>query len=122
MFNTLTYPNFLNFLKTINVPYFASDMSFAVTRDRGEFEWAGGSPSSLFAQRSNLLNPSHWRMVWDIIRFNSGALRLLRSGDTGESIGRYLERHGYSAAFRDNYLLVSHASLCAPTTLPPTPN
>ncbi len=82
-------------------------MSFAVTRDRGAFEWAGGSPAQLFAQRSNLLNPGHWRMVWDIIRFNSGSLRLLRQGDTGESIGDYLKRNGYSDSFRDNYLLVS---------------
>ena len=82
-------------------------MSFAVTRDRGAFEWAGGSPAQLFAQRTNLLNPGHWRMVWDIIRFNAGSLKLLRQGDSGESIGDYLRRNNYSDAFRDNYLLVS---------------
>ena len=105
--NNLTYPNFLWFLKLLKIPLVDSDMSFAVTRDRGAFEWAGGSPAQLFAQRSNLLKPGHWRMLWDIIRFNSGSLKLLRQGDTGESIGDYLKRNGYSDSFRDNYLLVS---------------
>lgn len=102
----MTYPNFLNFLHHEDIPYIASDMSFAVTRDRGAFEWAGSGLGALFAQSSNLLNPSHWRMVWDIVRFNTGALEVLREGDKGESIGSYLEREGYSQSFINNYLLV----------------
>lgn len=53
-----------------------------------------------------------WRMVFDIVRFNQFALDLLldeRSGTADEvdeeSIGAYLEREGYSDAFRDDYLL-----------------
>ena len=55
-------------------------------------------------------------MVFDIVRFNQFALDLLskeedESQDSGsyidstESIGHYLEREGYSEAFRDNYLI-----------------
>lgn len=112
----MTYPNFLAFLKHLKIPYAASDMSFSVSRDRGLFEWAGGSPLQLFAQGINLINPGHWRMVWDILRFNTGALELLRKGDETESIGSYLDREGYSQSFVDNYLLVSKipslAGLC----------
>ncbi|KAK4046792.1 hypothetical protein OIO90_006434 [Microbotryomycetes sp. JL221] len=111
VFNRVTYPNFLAFLHLEQVPYIGSDMSFAVTRDRGAFEWSGSSLSSLFAQKSNLLNPAHWRMVWDIVRFNTAALTLLREADTGESIGDYVEKHGYSAAFVDNYLLPMTAAI-----------
>ena len=81
-------------------------MSFSVSRDRGLFEWAGTSLGALFAQRRNLINPGQWRMVWDILRFNNASLELLRKGSSEESIGRYLEREGYSDSFRDNYLLV----------------
>lgn len=81
-------------------------MSFAVSRDRGLYEWAGTSLGALFAQRRNLINPGQWRMVWDILRFNSASLFELRDGDKGESIGAFIEREGYSDAFRDNYLLV----------------
>lgn len=97
----------------MRIPYGASDMSFSVSRDRGLFEWAGGSLGQLFAQRINLLNPGQWRMVWDILRFNNGALELLRKGDEKESIGSYLAREGYSQSFVDNYLLVSSVSDCA---------
>ncbi|KAM0789863.1 hypothetical protein ACM66B_006709 [Microbotryomycetes sp. NB124-2] len=111
VFNKVTYPNFLQFLNLENVPYIASDMSFAVTRDRGAFEWSGSGLGSLFAQRINLVNPAHWRMVWDIVRFNSAALDVLRRADSGESIGDYVARHGYSSAFVDNYLLPMTAAI-----------
>ncbi|SCZ98301.1 BZ3500_MvSof-1268-A1-R1_Chr3-2g06281 [Microbotryum saponariae] len=114
VFNTVTYPNFLAFLLETGVPYLSSDMSFSVSRDRGLFEWAGASPAALFAQPLNLLNPSHWRMVWDILRFNVGALEVLQRGDRGdrgESIGDYLARERYSQTFIDNYLLPMTAAI-----------
>lgn len=115
VFNTVTYPNLLRFLRLAEVPFIESDMSFAVSRDRGLFEWAGGSPAQLFAQRSNLLDLGHWRMIWDIIRFNAFSTELLAEvAQAGEelSIGDYLRQHGYSDSFRDNYLLVSSRTKC----------
>jgi predicted NAD/FAD-binding protein len=93
------------------LPIIASEMSFSVSRDRGLYEWAGGSLGQLFAQRINVFNPSQWRMIWDILRFNAGAIAYLKSGDTQESIGSYLDRQGYSAGFRDNYLLPMTAAI-----------
>lgn len=86
-------------------------MSFSVSRDRGLYEWAGTSLSALFAQPVNLFSPAQWRMVWDILRFNAGALDMLRKGDEGESIGDYLKREGFSDAFRNNYLLPMTAAI-----------
>ncbi|KAK7525078.1 uncharacterized protein IWZ02DRAFT_222522 [Phyllosticta citriasiana] len=106
--NTATYPNFQSFLKHLNVETNKTEMTFGISRDQGKFEWAGTSLSAIFAQRSNLFRPSHWRMIFDIIRFNQFALDLLKdesSVSLNLSIGRYLDREGYSAAFRDNYLI-----------------
>lgn len=81
---------------------------------RGWFEWAGGSPAALFCQGTNIVNPSHWRMVWDIIRFNNQSLETLRraegrgEGEMG-TIGEWLDERGYGVAFRRNYLIVSSA-------------
>jgi predicted NAD/FAD-binding protein len=88
-------------------------MTFGISRDAGAFEWSGTSGGALFAQPSNALKPSFWRMIFDIIRFNQFALDLLSiphnssaaTAATEMSIGEYLEREGYSAAFRDNYLI-----------------
>lgn len=72
-----------------------------------------------------------WRMIFDIVRFNQYALDLLsleeesEESPTGvngvdlkpdrpqrqESIGRYLEREGYSTAFRDDYLIPMTAAV-----------
>jgi predicted NAD/FAD-binding protein len=90
-----------------------SEMTFGISRDEGAFEWSGTSLGALFAQRSNMLKPSFWRMIFDIVRFNQFALDLLAipPGSAAareaneESIGQYLERNGYSDAFRDDYLI-----------------
>lgn len=80
-------------------------MAIAVSRDYGAFEWAGMNLKSLFAQKPNLWSPSMWRMIFDIVRFNQFALDILISGDDDETIGDYLDRNGYSDAFRDGYLI-----------------
>ncbi|KAL2179925.1 uncharacterized protein P884DRAFT_275513 [Thermothelomyces heterothallicus CBS 202.75] len=110
--NTETYPNFLSFLKRIGVETEPTEMSFSVSRDHGWFEWAGSSLSTVFCQRGNLLSPSMWRMLFDVVRFNNFALDLLRADDSAdETIGEYLERQGYSKAFRDNYLIPMTAAV-----------
>lgn len=122
--NTATYPNFINFLKTVNVPTIPTQMTFSVSRDSGLFEWAGTNLLTLFAQPSNLRSLSMWRMIFDIIRFNQYALDLLTdSADSDdldrdptdfpeeETIGSYLKREGYSNAFRDDYLIPMTAAV-----------
>lgn len=101
-------------------------MTFGVSRDHGLFEWAGTSLSALFAQRRNVLSPRMWRMIFDIIRFNQFALDLLKveersegyvngngvhRSERQETIGQYLEREGYSDAFRDDYLIPMTAAV-----------
>ncbi|KAF2005280.1 amine oxidase [Amniculicola lignicola CBS 123094] len=111
--NTATYPNFIAFLENIGVKTMPSEMTFGISRDNGLFEWSGTSPATLFAQPTNALKPSFWRMIFDIIRFNMFSLDLLTqtppSGshpDSSEiSIGEYLQKNGYSDAFRDDYLI-----------------
>lgn len=102
-FNHVTYPTFKRFLETVGVEYMDSEMSFSVSHEQGQFEWAGGSAGALFGQHINLINPAHWRMIWDIIRFNTEALDSV--GESG-SIGDYLRKKGYGTGFVDNYLLV----------------
>ena len=83
-------------------------MIFGLSRYNGASEWSGTSPSALFAQSSIAFRPSFWRMISDIIRFNMFALDLLSSPGIASAeltIGEYLEREGYSDAFRDDYLI-----------------
>lgn len=93
-------------------------MSFSVSRNSGEFEWAGKSIASVFAQRSNIFRLSMWRMIFDIIRFNTFALDVLEKESTPVdseeregTLGSYLSREGYSQAFKDDYLLPMTAAI-----------
>lgn len=101
-------------------------MTFGVSRDQGLFEWAGTNLASIFCQKRNLFSPRMWRMVFDIVRFNQFALDLLmhddedqpgpndtalKSAPRTETIGEYLDREGYSDAFRDDYLIPMTAAV-----------
>ncbi|KAJ0338696.1 hypothetical protein COL922a_005286 [Colletotrichum nupharicola] len=124
--NAATYPNFINFLKRVKVDTVPTEMTFGVTRDHGLFEWAGTSLDALFSQRKNIFSLRMWRMIFDIIRFNQFALDLLMADDENdaaamngyskgarreETIGEYLDREGYSDAFRDDYLIPMTAAV-----------
>ncbi|CAK7203210.1 Cytochrome c oxidase assembly protein cox11, mitochondrial [Sporothrix eucalyptigena] len=115
--NTVTYPNFLNFLDKVGVAAARTPMTFSVCRDRGAFEWSGINADTLFCQRRNIFSPRMWRMIFDIFRFNQFALDLIEDDTSphgafpGESIGHYLEREGYSDAFRDDYLIPMTAAV-----------
>jgi hypothetical protein len=115
--NPATYPNFLRFLelRKRTVEVIKAEMTFSVSRDGGAFEWAGTGLRSVFCQTQRVFDPGMWRMLFDIARFNSSAVRVL--GEGGDpSIGEYLKREGYSRQFKDDYLIVcplSSSPLCA---------
>lgn len=85
-------------------------MTFSVSRDGGAFEWAGDGLRSVFCQRWRVFDLGMWRMLFDIMRFNVCAVRVLVENDD-VSIGEYLQREGYSSRFRDDYLIVSLLTL-----------
>ncbi len=103
VYNERNYPNLTRLFAAEGVPTEPSDMSFSVSVGGGAFEYQGRA-QGLFAQPSNLADASFRRMVREILRFTSEARELLGSGSR-ISMGSYLERHGYSRAFREDYLL-----------------
>lgn len=120
VFNRKTYPRLVRLFEEIQVPIAPSEMSFSVSIDTSEknlahpkLEWAGNDINSLFGQRSNLLSPSFWRMVYDILRFNRLATQYARDqiaaghhyDEPDETIAKFLERNRFSQSFRENYFL-----------------
>lgn len=113
VFNHRTYPNLVRLFEQLDVHTSASDMSFAVkmpmSSDVGTrtLEWAGSNLDTVFAQRRNLLSPSFWRMLRDIVRFNRQTTELaLTEGAMDEMpLGDFLNENRYSTEFRDWYLL-----------------
>ena len=91
VFNDRTYPNLLALFEHLGVGSAPSEMSFSVSLPGAGIEWAGSSLATLFAQKSNLLRPSFWGMLRDILRFNREAVELLSRGVPEDlSLGAFL--------------------------------
>lgn len=111
VFNDWTYPNFMALLQKLSVESQPSDMSFGVKCERTGLEYNGTSLNTLFAQRRNLLRPSFYRMIRDILRFNRESPELLTLPEPGPSLGSYLETHRYSREFSEHYMVPMGAAI-----------
>jgi predicted NAD/FAD-binding protein len=111
VFNDWTYPNFIALLNRLGVASQPSDMSFSVKCERTGLEYNGTNLNTLFAQRRNLLRPSFYRMIRDILRFNQESQGLLTQPDPGPSLGSYLDSNRYSKTFIDHYILPMGAAI-----------
>ena len=101
--NRRTYPNFCRMLALLGVETKNSDMSLSVRCWRTGLEYQGSSLNGLFAQRSNLVRPSFYRMLLDIVRFNRRAIEFCESGDERTLLGEFLDDIGVGAEFREQY-------------------
>ncbi len=112
VYNEQTYPNLTAMFAHLDVPTIASEMSFAVSLDNGELEYAGGDRiAPLFAQKRNLLRPRFWSMLRDLYRFYRDAPGDIARLGPQASLGDYLKLGGYGAAFRDDHLLPMAAAI-----------
>jgi predicted NAD/FAD-binding protein len=112
VYNERNYPNLTALFAHLGVPTKASEMSFAVSRDRGALEYSGSDLLGLFAQRRNVVRPRFWSMLRDILRFYREAPRDLSLGRLeGRTLGEYLDMHGYSKAFVEDHLLPMAAAI-----------
>lgn len=110
--NDRTYPNLIQLFAHLGVETVASDMSFAVAMPSLDLEWAGSNLDTVFGQRKNLLRPTFWRMLRDILRFNAQAARHLADArESGATLGELLQREGYGDTMRDWYLLPMAAAI-----------
>lgn len=113
VFNDWTYPHFQRLLETLGVAAQPTEMSFSVHETDQDFEYNGHTLTSLFAQRRNLLRPSFYRLLGDIMRFNREATKDLDSErlPDGMTLGEYLDHKGYGEAFQRRYLLPMGAAI-----------
>uniref|UniRef100_A0A453DCV9 Amine oxidase domain-containing protein n=1 Tax=Aegilops tauschii subsp. strangulata TaxID=200361 RepID=A0A453DCV9_AEGTS len=116
VFNKVTYSHMMEWLEGLGVEMERSDMSFSVSTQSkgggGGCEWGNGNGiSSLLAQKTNILKPSFWRMVCEILKFKNDALTYLEDHehnpdlDRKETLGQFIQSHGYSLSFQEAYLI-----------------
>ncbi len=106
VFNNRTYPNLIRFFDILGIEWTETDMSFSVQVGTEHIEWSGTNLNTVFAQRSNIVNPKFLSMLAGVLKFSRDADRLLADPEIDTiTLGQLIEREGYSAAFIDWYLL-----------------
>ncbi len=112
VFNEKTYPNLIALFALLGVDSVETEMSFAVSLENPDLEWAGSSLATVFGQKRNLLRPSFWSMLSDILRFNRESTAWLAAHpDNQRCLQDFLTEGRYSAAFADWYLLPMAAAI-----------
>jgi len=110
VFNQQNYPELTGMFRHLDVATQESDMSFGFTLHGGDFEWGAFSLNAIFAQRRNLLRPSFYAMIRDVLRFFKHAPSVL--DQTQEvTLGQWLEQMKMGDNFKRNFLLPLGAAI-----------
>lgn len=119
VYNELNYPHFTAMLDWLGVETLASDMSFALSRDDGAFEWCGqdrDTLNGLFAQRRNLVSPAFLGFLGGVRRFQTRARADIAAGAVGdEPLDAYLAARGVGQRVRDDYIVPMGAAIWSMT-------
>jgi len=103
--NDRTYPNLVRLFAELGVATRNSEMSFAVSCRRTGLEYSSRGANGFFAQRRNLVTPSHLSLLREIVRFNREAPALLTAPDAEcQTLGDFLESRRFGEGFTHRYL------------------
>jgi len=111
VFNHETYPLLTKLFSKLDVKIENSDMSFGFWDEESNSAYNGQSLGGLFFQKKNLFSFSHYRMIWDIMRFNKTANSDIdeNSSTLDVTLGEYLK--SYSEVFKERYIMPMGAAI-----------
>lgn len=112
VYNDRTYPRFMGLLSELGILGQKTEMSFSVHNPITGMEYNGHTLASLFAQRTNLVNPRFWHLLAEIMRFNRLAKSALHQpvGDD-DTLQTFLEHHRFNTFFARHYILPMGAAI-----------
>ncbi len=118
VYNEPNYPNLVGLFETLGVTTRATDMTFSASILNSGLEYAGNNLDTLFAQRRNIFSPNFLKLVYDILKFNRHAKRLINNNqaDPNLTLGEFLSDYRIGKVMQDNYLLPMAAAIwsCSP--------
>ncbi|MEM8553477.1 MAG: FAD-dependent oxidoreductase [Pseudomonadota bacterium] len=106
VFNHENYPNLRRLFADLDVPTSKADMSFSVSLNAGEFEYAlkrDRPLNGILAQPANVFRPKYLQMLRDILRFNAHARAA--SADPSLTLEDLIGRLGLGPWMRDRFLV-----------------
>ncbi len=111
VYNEGNYPELTSLFRHLGVDTAPTEMSFALSMDRGAYEYSGSGADGFFGQRSNLARPAHWRLLRDISRFFRTARNRLGCYPVDATLGAFLTGEGYSRGFVESHIVPMGAAI-----------
>ncbi|CCQ10894.1 COG2907: Amine oxidase, flavin-containing [Pseudoalteromonas luteoviolacea B = ATCC 29581] len=113
VFNDRTYPHFLKLLARIGIVGQETEMSFSVRNMLTDLEYNGHSFATLFAQKRNLLRPKFWKLLKDIVRFNTLCKEMHHTNEFNglKTLGDVFVQHQFNDFFQRHYILPMGAAI-----------
>ena len=110
VYNLINYPNFSEMLKELKVKSFKSNMSFAISGIKDEYKLS--TLSTVFANKKNIFNFKYYKLIYEIIKFNSEALNMINKNvNTKINLRNYLRKHNYTEFFIKGYIVPMGSSI-----------
>lgn len=104
VFNDRTYPLLNRLFAEWGIESQPSNMSLSVSGGDKDFEYSGSGLRGIFAQSSNLLRPSFYRFLNDIMRFYKIARRAGDNISPELGLSEFLSGFGFGDDFYNRYL------------------
>ena len=111
VYNENTYPNFMKLLDILKIESQHTTMGFSVKSDSNDFEYAGNSIHSIFAQKSNIFRPSFLKMIYQILRFNKISKNEYNNIVEDVTLNDYLIKFSFSEKFVNHYIIPMGAAI-----------
>ena len=108
VFNDKNYSNFIKLINALHVKYQTSNMSFSVTNDKINYEWAGKNLRTIFDIK-NIFTIRYFKILRDIIRFSKLCENSSLIHDY--SLKKFLYKNNFSKEFINLYLLPMCSSI-----------
>ncbi len=110
--NRATYPNFIKFLETLDVPIAMTDMSFSYYCQTTGLFYATRNMNAIFAQRRNIIRPKYIHFLTEIIRF----IRKTKEDYDNKrlediTLGRFLKQFNFSDAVIQQFVIPMAAAI-----------
>jgi predicted NAD/FAD-binding protein len=106
VFNHVTYPLLTKLFADLKVPTKKTNMSFSVQHLPSGLEYSGSGLNGLFAQRKNIFNVRHFKMLKEIARFNKESVKILDNTKYEDySLRKYIQEEGYNNDILWKYLI-----------------
>ena len=111
--NKLNYPNLIQLFDLLDIKIVDSNMSLSINILEKNIEWCGNDLNTVFGQRINIFRPSFYYFLYEILRFNKSAQKMLEwsKSDENRTLQDLLNYFKFSSKITNWYVIPMAAAI-----------